>query len=118
MTTVVEGLGVDEDRMRRNLAQDGGLIMAEALMMALAPATGRAEAHHLVYDLSARARLEDRSLRDVVEADLPPELAARLPAVDAMLDPTRYVGEGGRHRWTRRWPAATRTAGRRVVSRR
>jgi len=95
ITTVVEGLGVDEDRMRRNLAQDGGLIMAEALMMALAPATGRAEAHHLVYDLSARARLEDRSLRDVVEADLPPELAARLPAVDAMLDPTRYVGEAG-----------------------
>ncbi|MFN8520056.1 MAG: adenylosuccinate lyase family protein [Chloroflexota bacterium] len=95
MATVVEGLVVDEDRMRRNLGQDGGLIMAEALMMALAPATGRAEAHHLVYDLSARARIEDRGLREVVAADLPAELAARLPAVDEMLDPARYTGEAG-----------------------
>jgi len=95
MTTVVEGLVVDEDRMRHNLGQDGGLIMAEALMMALAPATGRAEAHHLVYDLSARARVEDRGLREVVAADLPAELAARLPAVDEMLDPARYTGEAG-----------------------
>jgi 3-carboxy-cis,cis-muconate cycloisomerase len=95
LTTVVGGLVVDEDRMRANLGQDGGLIMAEALMMALAPATGRAEAHHLVYDLSARARAADRSLREVVAADLPAELAARLPAVDSMLDPARYTGEAG-----------------------
>lgn len=95
VTTVVGGLVVDEHRMRANLGQDGGLIMAEALMMALAPTTGRAEAHHLVYDLSARARVEGRSLRDVVAADLPADLASRLPSVDEMLDPARYVGEAG-----------------------
>jgi hypothetical protein len=30
-----------------------------------------------------------------VAADLPAELAARLPAVDSMLDPARYTGEAG-----------------------
>lgn len=95
VTAVVGGLVVDEPRMRANLEQDGGLIMAEALMMALAPMAGRAEAHHLVYDLSARARVEGRSLRDVVATDLPADLAARLPSVDEMLDPARYVGESG-----------------------
>lgn len=93
ITTVVAGLVVDEERMRRNLGQDGGLIMAEALMMALAPTVGRAEAHHLVYDLAARARVEGRDLRDVVAAELPVELAAGLPSVDVLLDPARYVGE-------------------------
>lgn len=93
ISTVVDGLVVDEDRMRRNLDQDGGLIMAEALMMALAPAIGRAEAHHLVYDLSARARETGRNLRDVVAADLPVALAAQLPPATEMLDPGRYTGE-------------------------
>lgn len=94
-TTVVAGLVVDEARMRQNLEQDGGLIMAEALMMALAPTTGRAEAHHLVYDLSARARVDGRTLRDVLAADLPAEVAGRLPSAGEMLDPVRYTGEAG-----------------------
>ncbi len=93
ITTVVAGLVVDEERMLRNLAQDGGLIMAEALMMAIAPTVGRAEAHHLVYDLAARARVEGRDLHDVVAAGLPGHLAASLPSVDVLMDPARYVGE-------------------------
>ncbi|MBX3028878.1 MAG: adenylosuccinate lyase family protein [Chloroflexi bacterium] len=92
-TSVADGLVVNADRMRHNLAQDGGLIMAEALMMALAPAVGRAEAHHLVYDLSARARTEGRDLRDVVTRDLPADLAAQLPSAEVLLDPARYTGE-------------------------
>lgn len=94
-TTVIAGLHVDAERMRRNLEHDGGLIMAEALMMALAPTTGRAEAHHLVYEASAQARLDGRSLRDVVAERLPDDLAAVLPPVDVLLDPARYVGEAG-----------------------
>ena len=40
---------VDAARMRRNLDRTGGLIMAEAVMMGLAPALGRGEAHHVVH---------------------------------------------------------------------
>jgi len=93
--TVVAGLDVDVARMRRNLEHDGGLIMAESLMMAIAPTVGRAEAHHLVYDASARARADGRSLRDVIEERLSPDLARSLPPADVLLDPARYVGEAG-----------------------
>jgi 3-carboxy-cis,cis-muconate cycloisomerase len=90
---MVGGLDVDPSRMRANLDMDGGLVMAEALMMGIAPVAGRARAHELVYDLCARARRDGRSLRDVVVSDLPDDLAARLPDADTLLDPVRYLGE-------------------------
>src|SRR5262245_24151513 len=43
------GLIVDPARMRENLGISHGLIVAEAAMMALAPHTGRQQAHDLVY---------------------------------------------------------------------
>src|SRR4029078_2368297 len=42
---MLEGLIVEPDRMRRTLDLTGGLILAEAAMMALAPHTGRGAAH-------------------------------------------------------------------------
>jgi 3-carboxy-cis,cis-muconate cycloisomerase len=87
------GLEVDPVRMRANLDLDGGLVMAEALMMGIAPVAGRARAHALVYDLCARARREGRSLRDVVATELPPDLSERLPDVATLLDPAGYLGE-------------------------
>ena len=45
---IAEGLVVDAARMRRNLDLTGGLIVAEAVMMGLAPHLGRDEAHHVV----------------------------------------------------------------------
>ena len=46
---LAEGMTVDAARMRRNLDSTGGLIMAEQVMMGLAPALGRGEAHHVVH---------------------------------------------------------------------
>jgi 3-carboxy-cis,cis-muconate cycloisomerase len=46
---MLEGLIVEPERMRRNLDITGGLIVAEAVMMALAQHTGRGVAHDLVY---------------------------------------------------------------------
>ncbi|HEX5866422.1 MAG TPA: adenylosuccinate lyase family protein, partial [Beijerinckiaceae bacterium] len=43
------GLIVDEARMSRNLDMSKGLIVAEAVMMHLAPSMGRQEAHDVVY---------------------------------------------------------------------
>jgi 3-carboxy-cis,cis-muconate cycloisomerase len=90
---MLDGLDVDRARMRANLDLDGGLVMAEALMMGIAPVAGRARAHELVYDLCARARVEGRPLREVVATDLPDDLAARLPDAEALLDPAGYLGE-------------------------
>src|SRR5205085_1253858 len=60
------GLIVDPDRMAKNLAMTHGLIVAEAVMMGLAPHTGRNEAHDLVYDACRAAIESDRPLYDVL----------------------------------------------------
>ena len=44
---------VEPERMRRNLDLTGGLIVAEAVMMALAEHTGRQDAHDIVAEASA-----------------------------------------------------------------
>ena len=51
----LEHLEVDAARMRRNLDLTGGLLMAERVTTALAPALGRLAAHDLVAEASAEA---------------------------------------------------------------
>jgi 3-carboxy-cis,cis-muconate cycloisomerase len=57
---VLEGLVVDKDAMRRNLELTRGLIVAEAVMMALAEHSGRQKAHEIVAEAS-RAAIEGNS---------------------------------------------------------
>ncbi len=86
------GLIVDTDRMAKNLAMTHGLIVAEAVMMGLAPYTGRNEAHDLVYDACRVAIETDRPLLDVLletPAVLTPLGAERLRA---LTDPANYLG--------------------------
>jgi len=86
------GLIVDADRMAKNLAMTHGLIVAEAVMMGLAPHTGRNEAHDLVYD-ACRAALEtDRPLLDVLLES--PAVAGPLGVekLRALTDPANYLG--------------------------
>ena len=52
---IAEGLEVDAARMRANLDATRGLIMAEAVTMALAEKIGKSDAHHLVEAASKKA---------------------------------------------------------------
>ncbi|HMJ34259.1 MAG TPA: lyase family protein [Baekduia sp.] len=63
---VVAGLHVDAEAMQRNLLADGGLIMAEAYMIALAPALGRQRAHDVVYEAAQDVRLRGLTLEQAV----------------------------------------------------
>jgi 3-carboxy-cis,cis-muconate cycloisomerase len=86
------GLIVDPARMAKNLGMTHGLIVAEAVMMGLAPLTGRNEAHNLVYD-ACRAALEtDRPLLDVLLET--PAVAGPLgpDKLRALTDPANYLG--------------------------
>jgi 3-carboxy-cis,cis-muconate cycloisomerase len=86
------GLIVDPLRMERNLGMTHGLIVAEAVMMGLAPHTGRNEAHDLVYDACRAAIESDRPLCDVLLET--PEVAGPLGAeqLRALTDPANYLG--------------------------
>ena len=86
---LVEGLRVDAAAMAANLEVDGALVMAEALMMQLAPRLGRHEAHEVVYDLSAQARAAGASLADAARAYAGEQGFSE----DLHLDPADYLGE-------------------------
>ncbi|MDD0813557.1 3-carboxy-cis,cis-muconate cycloisomerase [Curvibacter sp. HBC28] len=86
------GLIVDTDQMRRNLGISRGLIVAEAVMMGLAPAMGRQQAHDLVYDACRLVHAQGGTLADAL-ATLPAVTAHfDRAALDRMTDPANYLG--------------------------
>src|ERR1700730_6800160 len=66
---IAEGLEVDVAQMRGNLDARHGLIMAEAVAMALAEKIGKSDAHHLIEVLSRKAVSEKLHLRDLLTKD-------------------------------------------------
>jgi 3-carboxy-cis,cis-muconate cycloisomerase len=89
---IAEGLVIDAQRMRRNLDLTGGLILAEAVMMGLAPHIGRGEAHHVVKHACDIALAEHIPLADALARDA--GVASRLDraAIERLTDPARYLG--------------------------
>lgn len=89
---MLTGLEVDTQRMRQNLDSTGGLIVAEAVMMGLAPALGRNEAHDVVYAACRIALEQKRTLADVLKANDDVTRLVSLAQIDAMCEPTNYLG--------------------------
>ena len=89
---IAEGLEVDTARMRTNLDATSGLIMAEAVAMALAEKVGKSDAHHLVEAASKQAVADKKHLRDVLTADS--KITAQLDAekITALFEPMAYQG--------------------------
>jgi 3-carboxy-cis,cis-muconate cycloisomerase len=87
--SIAGGLQVFPEAMRRNLTADGGLVMAEAYMMRLAPYLGREHAHELVYAAVRRCRESGEALGDVLGEMLTGQAAAEIAAE---LAPESYVG--------------------------
>jgi 3-carboxy-cis,cis-muconate cycloisomerase len=89
---MLRGLEVDTQRMRQNLDSTGGLIVAEAVMMGLAPALGRNEAHDVVYAACRIALEQKRTLADVLKANDDVTRLVSFAQIDAMCEPTNYLG--------------------------
>jgi 3-carboxy-cis,cis-muconate cycloisomerase len=89
---IAEGLEVDVARMRVNLDATHGLIMAEAVAMALAEKIGKSDAHHLIEMASKKAVANKTHLRDVLLAD--PTITAQLSAdrIAKLFEPMAYQG--------------------------
>jgi 3-carboxy-cis,cis-muconate cycloisomerase len=89
------GLVVYPDRMARNLGLTRGLILAEAVMMRLAPLVGRGVAHDLVYACCRQARDRQQTLAEALLAE--PRVTRHLDAagIAVALDPANYLGSAG-----------------------
>lgn len=86
------GLIVDTDQMRCNLGISRGLIVAEAVMMGLAPAIGRQQAHDVVYDACRTVNEKGGTLAEALAAL--PDVTAHFDraAIDRLTDPANYLG--------------------------
>jgi 3-carboxy-cis,cis-muconate cycloisomerase len=89
---MLDGLIVDERKMAENLGLSKGLIVAEAVMMGLAPHIGRQEAHDVVYDACRTVNTQGGTLAEVLAAT--PAVADRLDraAIERLTDPANYLG--------------------------
>ena len=87
------GLVVDTAQMGRNLGISRGLIVAEAVMMGLAPAMGRQQAHDVVYDACRAVNEQGGSLADALAAL--PAVTAHFDraAIERLTDPANYLGQ-------------------------
>ena len=97
---VIPGLEVDARRMLYNLDLTHGLVLAEAVSIALSGRIGRDAAHHVVEQCCHLAVEQGKHLREVLSAE--PEVTAQLSAsaLDSLLDPTHYLGQS--KRWVKR----------------
>jgi 3-carboxy-cis,cis-muconate cycloisomerase len=92
LTPIMQGLEVDGARMRRNLEAGGGLIMAEAVMMGLAPRLGRGVAHEVVKEACALAIAQDIHLREALARDARVDAVLDAAGIAALTDPAGYLG--------------------------
>ena len=93
MTEVVSGLEVDEARMKNNLDATRGLIMAEALTMALGQRIGRFAAHQLIEQACHRAQVEGKHLRDVLADDAALSAHLSQQELERLMDCASYLGD-------------------------
>jgi 3-carboxy-cis,cis-muconate cycloisomerase len=89
---VLGGLIVDEARMAHNLGLSKGLIVAEAVMMHMAPLIGRQQAHDAVYASCRIVNEQGGTLAEVLAQD--PEVSKHFDraTLDRLTDPANYLG--------------------------
>lgn len=87
-------LEIRAEAMRRNLDVTNGLIMAEAVTMALGKKMGRMAAHQVVETACKKAAAEGRHLREILGTE--PEVIKALKGerpLDELFNPASYLGD-------------------------
>ncbi len=89
---IMAGLEVDEVQMEKNLDLTKGLIVSEAVMMALAPFIGRQKAHDLMAKVVQQATYNNESLYEILISL--PEVTTHLPReqLKSLANPKSYTG--------------------------
>jgi len=92
---VVNGMQVNDKKMRENLDITHGLIMSEAVMMGLGPKMGRNRAHDVVYDVCREVVKTGKPLIDLLEKNEEIRKHTSRKELEKMVDPANYVGVAG-----------------------
>lgn len=89
---VLQGFEVNAEQMQHNLDCTHGLIMAEAVMMALAPKIGRLNAHHLVEAACKTAVAQGQHLSVAISQLDEVKTHFTLTEINNMFKPENYLG--------------------------
>jgi 3-carboxy-cis,cis-muconate cycloisomerase len=89
---MLRGLTVDSQRMGRNLGLTGGLIVAEAVMMGMAPSIGRQESHDVIYAACQSAIESGGTLYDALCANSHVLATMGEARLRTLTDPVNYLG--------------------------
>jgi 3-carboxy-cis,cis-muconate cycloisomerase len=89
---IARGMEVNQEKMRANLEASDGLVMSEAVSVALADRIGRDRAHDLIEKASRRAIADKRHLGAIMKSDQ--EICKHLTEsqIDNLMDPRNYLG--------------------------
>lgn len=89
---LIRGMQVDSQKMRADLDITHGLIMAEAVTLALADSLGKQDAHHLVETLCHQALDQKCPLLELLENE--PRVSTHFTSneLKTLLDPSRATG--------------------------
>ncbi len=89
---ILKGLDVLPQNMRKNLDITNGAIMCENVMMHLAKAMGRFEAHEKVYKYAVQAFEENKHIKDLILADKDIMAVMTPEEIEEVFDPVSYIG--------------------------
>ncbi|SAL72956.1 3-carboxy-cis,cis-muconate cycloisomerase [Caballeronia arvi] len=90
---IVPDMEVNTDRLARNLNVTNGLVLGEAVMLALGDAIGRLEAHKLVEGASKASVANGTSLFDALADNETVTRHLSRDQLKQLLDPANYVGQ-------------------------
>lgn len=92
MKGVIEGLGVNVEKMRANLDLLGGFLLSERVMFALSDKVGKQTAHELVYEASMHGLESGITFQQSLMQNPRVRGALSEAELKSALDPTGYVG--------------------------
>jgi len=93
MADVISGIEANTQCLRDNLDRTHGLVLGEAIVLALGDRVGRLEAHNIVQEASRSAIASGHTLRQTLGSD--PRVMEHLSGdrLDALLSPRNYLGQ-------------------------
>lgn len=95
MRQVLSGLSVDAERMRVNIDLTNGLVMAEAVSLALGEHIGRLDAHKLVEHACQQALSTRQPLLQILMNNETVRDKLSVSQLEQCFDPLAYTGEAG-----------------------
>lgn len=93
LDVILDGLELDEQRMRANLALSEGLIGSESLMMELGERIGRQKAHEVVYEVAQESAVGDEQFLDLLVRNTTVSAYFDRDEICRLIDPRAYLGE-------------------------